>query len=377
MKRLALLYTLAIMGSAQAAPSSKVVLPERFDPQYPTMQQWAQAGVRVDEIQQHSPREVWLKPGDDLLTAAARENCRIHLAPGSYFLEDRLTLANHVVIRGSGIGRTRLVVMLRDQQHTPATESEDAIPETTGVLFAGTTGSGLEELSITMDESLLKPNAPNTGPYAYDNNPHGQDDLHITLVRFSDSQNSWLKNCELLNAGSHPLVLENSRHLTIEGTEIYGAYNKSQGLGMVVLSGVEFSLLDDVMIRDINHMLLRGGSDGRDTRYNVIANSLITVDVRFISQKTDHNLMENCQIAVPATHHAPPIAYLTETKELPSTNLLYLCTITRDFPTGNRRFSVADNPNLVYRLLGATTFATRVDKLGPAPIRNTLWPVQF
>ena len=267
--------------------------------------------------------------------------------------------------------------MLRDQRNAPAVDKENAIPETTGVLFANTTGSGLENLSITMDESLLKPKAPYTGPSAYENNPHGQDILHITLVRFTDSQSSWLKNCELLNAGSHPLVLDNSRHLTIEGTEIYGAYHKSKGLGMVVLSGVEFSLLDGIMIRDINHILLRGGTDGRQTRYNVIVHSRMTVDVRFISKNTDHNLLENCHIAVPATHHAPPIAYLTKTEELPSTNLLYLCTITRDFPTGNRRFSVADNPNIVYRLLGATTLATSVEELGAAPIRNTLWPVQF
>jgi hypothetical protein len=44
-----------------------------------------------------------------------------------------------------------------------------------------------------MDESLLKPNAPQTGPYAYENNPHGQDDLHITLLRFTNSRSSWLK----------------------------------------------------------------------------------------------------------------------------------------------------------------------------------------
>ena len=377
MKRLALLFTLAITSSAVAVPTTKTVLPERFDPQYPTMHQWAQAGVLVDEIQQESPLVERLKPGDDLAAAAARENTIIHLAPGNYPIEETLKLGSHVIIRGSGIGRTRLVVMLRDQRNAPVVDQENAIPETTGVLLANVTGSGLEELSITMDESLLKPNAPNTGPYAYDNNPHGHDDLHITLVRFSASQSSWLKNCELLNAGSHPLVLDNSRHLTIEGTEIYGAYNKSKGLGTVVLSGVESSLIDGVMMSDINHILLRGGTDGRKTRYNVMVNSRITVDVRFVSENTDHNLLENCQIAVPATHHAPPIAYLTKTKELPSTNLLYLCTITRDFPTGNRRFSVADNPNQVYRLLGATSFATLVEVLGPAPIRNTLWPVRF
>lgn len=267
--------------------------------------------------------------------------------------------------------------MPRAQQIPPTGETENASRKTTGVLYANTIGSGLEELTITIDKSLLKSNASNTGPYAYDHNSHGQNDLPTTLVRFNDSQSSWLKNCELLNEGSHPLMLENSRHLTIEGTEIYGADNKSKGLGMAILSGVEFCLLDGMMISDINHILLRGGTNGRKSQYNVIANSRIMVDVRFISKDTDHNLLENCQIAVPATHHAPPIAYLTKTKNLPSNNLIFLCTITRDFPTGSRRFSVADNPNKVYRLLGATRFTTSVEELGPSPIRNTLWPVHF
>jgi hypothetical protein len=117
-----------------------------------------------------------LKPGDDLIAAAERGNITIHLAPGNYPLEETLSFANHVIIRGSGIRRTRLVVMLRDLQNAPVIDSEKAVPERTGVLFANTIGSGIEDLSITMDESLREPNAPDSGPYAYDNNPHGQDD---------------------------------------------------------------------------------------------------------------------------------------------------------------------------------------------------------
>lgn len=75
---------------------------------------------------------------------------------------------------------------------------------------------------------------------------------------------------------------------------------------MVILSGGEFCLLDGMLISDINHVLLRGGNDDRKSRYNVIANSRITADVRFQSLNTDYNLLENCEIAGPPTHHAPP-----------------------------------------------------------------------
>ncbi len=363
MIRLALLFSLAFTASALAAPSAKVVMPERFDPLYPTMQQWSQAGVVAADMQQESPLVVRLKPGDDLAAAVAQENITIHLAPGNYPLDETLSLGNHVILQGSGIGRTRLVIKLSERQSAPSEDASLAVPEATGVLFANTIGSGIENLSITMEETQLEPNR--------------RDNLHLTLVSFKSSRSSWLKNCELLNAGSHPLLLENSSHLTIEGTEIYGIGNKSDSLGIVILSGVEYCLLDGMLISDINHVLLRGGTDGSKSHYNVIANNRITVDVRFESLNTDHNLLENCAIAVPPTHHAPPISYLTKTKELPSTNLIFLCTITRDFPTGNRRFSVAGNPNKVYRLLGATTLKTSIEEFGEAPIRNTLWPVRF
>ena len=60
---------------------------------------------------------------------------------------------------------------------------------------------------------------------------------------------------------------------------------------MVILSGGEFCLLDGMLISDINHVLLRGGNDDRKSRYNVIANSRITADVRFQSLNTDYNLL--------------------------------------------------------------------------------------
>jgi hypothetical protein len=49
------------------------------------MLQWSLAGVITDDIARESPTEETLK------------------------------IASHVLIRGAGIGRTRLVVMLRDQ----------------------------------------------------------------------------------------------------------------------------------------------------------------------------------------------------------------------------------------------------------------------
>lgn len=60
--------------------------------------------------------------------------------PGNYPLEETLTIGSHVIIHGSGIDQTRLVIMLRDLQNAPTEEANHAMPEATGVLLENTIG---------------------------------------------------------------------------------------------------------------------------------------------------------------------------------------------------------------------------------------------
>lgn len=369
--RSAFLIALLIASPALATPSAVALDPTRLDPQYPEMKIWAAAGVVFSELPSSEPLEVHLKPGDDLAAAVAVADRTVVLAPGIYPIAQTLLIANRVILRGAGFGKTRLQIMMRDSQST----STDGTACPVGILLENAEGSGLEKLTITMDESLPPPPDPHDGPYAYDNNPKGQDDLHLTLVKIEGSKNCWIKDCQLINAGSHPLILNNSRHLTIEDTEIRGTYNKSEDSGTLIISGSESCLLIGLEVRDINHVIVCESATGNRSRNNVFIHSAFNVDVRFLDGDTGFNLLENCSIAVPAWHHSPPIIHLNTSGQIQNSNLLYMCTITRDFPVGNRRFGVADNPNLVYRLVSSDIEKTLVEVAGPSPVGNTLWPV--
>lgn len=352
-----------VVVSSAAKPSALERLPHLLDTHYPQMESWGRAGVIETEIETDARTTLTLAPGEDLIAAATVENRTIVLETGVYPLSQTLQLADHVIIRGTGAGRTKLVVKLHAQQFSSEEEKPVSI---TGVSFSSVEGAGIENLTITMDEPLPSPKETDE-----------QDDLNVTLVRFTKSQNSWLRDCELLNVGADPLVMENSRHLTIEGTQIRGSHDKVKMSGYLILAGSESCLLSGLDVQDINHVILGKSTTGSPSRYNVITYSRFTSDIRFLDSDTNFNLLQNCTIAVPSWHHTPPISHTDSGNQNQNTNLLYLCTITRNFSSGGRSFSVADNPNRVYRLLKTSTLKTAVEEAGPTPHSNTLWPVRY
>ncbi len=367
-----ILSVCVLSGSVWAQPTALEWREEAFDERYPQMKSWAQAGIETSKLPDTPKTTVRLKPGEDLHTAARQPHTQIQLSAGDYQLTETLKPASGVVIRGVGIGRTRLVIFLREDEASQQQPDETL----TGILFESTNGAGLENLTVMMDDSLIPPTDPRDGPYAYDNNQDGQVDLHVTLVGFRGSRNSWLVDCELLNAGTHPLVIRDSSHLTIESTEILASYNKSKGLGTLTIAGSDYCLLHNLRVHDINYVTIKEGTNGRSSHHNVLTQARLNIDVRLQGKAIDHNLIQDCLIDVAAWHHAPPIAHISEPSELATANYVFLCTITRNFATGGRHFSIAGNPNAVYQILKSATHETIVKEVGPAPHLSTLWPMR-
>jgi hypothetical protein len=50
--------------------------------------------------------------------------------------------------------------------------------------------------------------------------------------------------------------------------------------------------------------------------------------------------------------------------------------VTRDFSSSNSRFSIADNPNVVYRIVANSRLKGNVDIAGPPPRTGTLHAVR-
>lgn len=347
-----------------------------LDSAYPDMAEWAKAGWQPPG-DLPARQAVNLKPGDDLAAVVSVPNRAIQLAAGTYEVANPLRFADNVLLRGAGTGLTKLVVRLRGTVPTKR-DAQGFSTWTTGLLLESVKNSGVENLTVMYDDSLPLPPDPRRGKPAYVNDPDGQHNLHVALLRMTDCRNCWLGDSELLNAGDHPLIVEASKHITVENTEIAGTYNKAGLSGTVSVTGSEYCLFNSLQVRDINHFVLHEGTTDHPCRYNVIVNSRINVDVRFRDADSGHNLLQDCVIAVPAWHDFPPISQgsATEQERPPgSGNLIYLCTITRDFSSGGRSFSVADNPNRVYRVLDHFSLGATVEEAGPAPQNITLWPV--
>jgi hypothetical protein len=375
---LSLLVSTVAVACGSAAPTARVFDSALLDPRYPDMAQWAQAGVMPSALPKTIPPSVTLHPGDDLAAAVTKPNRTLRLAPGLYPVTKTLQVADGVVIIGAGAGLTKLVVQLRGQIPA-APDGSGFLPWTTGVLFTAVKNAGLENLTVTMDESLPPPPDPRDGSKSYIDDPDGKTGLHVVLVRFRDAQNCWVTGCELRNAGSHPLCLQGSRHLTLASTTVSGTYNKAGDSGSITITGSESCLLDNLDIANLNHVVIHQGTANHPCRFNVLVNSRLTVDVRFRNADSGHNLIQNCVISIPSWHDFPPISQgRAEKGERPpgEGNLIYNCTITRDFPAVGRSFSIADNPNEVYRVQDRLTQSTTVEPAGPAPQNDTLWPVR-
>lgn len=348
-----------------------------LDPSYPDMAQWALAGVQKQTELNEARDIVRVEVGEDLAAAVAIPHRIVQLAAGVYRINETLRLADGVVLRGLSPQQTKLVLTLRGER--PAAVEKQFVPWTTGLLLESVTLSGVENLTVVFDDTLPAPPDPRKGKASYLDNPGKRNDLHVVAVRFSGSKHCWLTNVTIRNSGQHPLVIESSRHITIDGVEIDGAYNKGEDSGNLWISGSEYCLLTGLNVTAINHVSFGNDSFGQPSRYNVLINSRLAVDVRFRNPEASHNLLQECVIEVPTWHDFPPISLAWNSAPGvagTTTNLIYFCTITREFSSSRIRFSIADNPNRVYHILNNSTLKGNVDISGPAPKFSTLWPVR-
>lgn len=370
LRLLAYLTTVLIAAAQSGAPPS--------DERYPAMAAWAGAGV-IGGIPALPPVVARLNPGDDLQAAidvAAASGGTIALRAGEYPITQTLRLRSGVVLQGTGPRTTKLRVMLRGSKPTAEADRLAAWP--VGIAFDSVTRAGLSRLTVTQDAPNPPPD-PRADRHPDRDNPAGLTDLGVVAIGFTAATDCWLHNCVIRDAGSHPLMIEGSRHLTIDDVEIRGAHDRGRGSGSLNLVRSESVLFTGLQVADINCVILQGGTTDQPCRHNVFIGARLEVDVRFHDPGTMHNLLENCVIAVPRWHNRPPLWQgRAEEGVVPPGpgNLVYLCTVTREFPAGGRNFSTADDPTQVYQILEAYSREGSVRIAGPAPAGSTLWPVR-
>jgi hypothetical protein len=274
----------------------------------------------------------------------------VELAPGIFPLSDTLILRSGVVLRGSRTSPTRVHLMMRGR--FARERGDDGFSEwTCGVAARDVRKSGLENLEILLDPSLPAPPTLRTEKEAFTNDPGGRDDLWVVSVRFTASEDCWVTDCRILNSGSHPLMVEGSRHITVRGCEISGAHNKGgKGAGYVNITRSEYTRLERVVVRDIRHVAIQNSDPELPCRYNVLLGCRFEVDVNFHNGDAGHNLLQDCTVAVPPWHWWPPIGAGVPGQHQPPGpgNLVFRCQLSRTYPDPKRNYTLGEDPQVVY-----------------------------
>lgn len=112
-----------------------------------------------------------------------------------------------------------------------------------------------------------------------------------------------LKNVYLLNAGNHPLSIENSLDCNIRDITIDGAWNKgAKGRGYLKLSKTHFCNLQQITVRNIRHITLQWGAS-----HNTIKQLYTEVDVNFHGGYSHDNTISEVHFSLPKEHPWPNV----------------------------------------------------------------------
>ena len=292
---------------------------EKYDARFPDMWHWAQAGVQcgipaVGELEVVDTVDASANLQKVIDKVAEQGGGVILMQEGIYPLNETLYLKDHVVLRGIN----RAEVVLSNQLRGPFFKSP--FDNVSGVKFEQVNWAGLENLTLDYQAVDFDPL-----DYAYfdypwqkktfKNDPEGDYQLYVTHITFDQARNAWIKNCQVLDAGTDPILVLESEHISITKTRVDGAYNKGgRGNGYLnIEQNSKYVLIAEDTVRAIRHFALQSGA-----KYNVVINNYFEVDVNFHNGDAGHNLIQGNTIRVPewhswhcfsrglANHHLPP-----------------------------------------------------------------------
>ena len=349
-----------------------------FDPAWPAMREWAQAGVQGGIP--HLPVVQEVASGSDQATiqraidaAAEGGGGAVLLANGHYVLRETLHLRDGVVLRGGYLDSVKLEICMRD---TFPRFGADFYPEIAGIHFFGIQDAGLEHVTVVFDESLPRPLDLRHLEPPFEDNPRGVDDLFVQSVLIESSQGCWVEGCRVIDSGSTNIALVRSQHCTVRQCEIVGGHNRGGGHSYFNISRSSHCLVAGCVVKDIRHLSIQNAEPEHPCRYNVVIDCDLEVDINYHNGDSGHNLVESCRITIPSWHWWGPFAIGVKGGHQPPgpDNLIFACDAQR------RRFGVlqrsVDAPGVekVYRMADDWSRPLVVEA-GPAPQGGTLYAV--
>lgn len=270
-----------------------------LDRSFPDMTEWAKAGVEGGiPLRADVPIRIVINPGDDIQKAidevAQKQYGVVLLSPGRYVINKNIEMRSGVVLRGMDPNKCIIEISLLSE------ERWDWI--TYGIVMRKCQWTGIEDLTIIHAAVTDIPLKTYRG--IYKNDMQNISNLHVGHVAVVNCLNCWVDNCRLLFSGTNPIQIWNSKHITNRSNVIFESFNKGGKLnGYYLIEGSSYVLCCNEIISGIRHLSIQGGS-----KFNVIYNCYLEVDVNFHSRDGGHNLVEGCLVALPKYHIWSPVA---------------------------------------------------------------------
>ncbi|MGR5001993.1 right-handed parallel beta-helix repeat-containing protein [Vibrio celticus] len=166
---------------------------------------------------------------------------------------------------------------------------------------------GLQNFYMTLDPEGTNCEGYNQWKYS-DSNPKGvryryenvcsQDAIHGVIMKWA--YNGWVDNLNIEMIGSHPIVTEFAKDVTISNNQINGSWNKGAG-GNGYLRGSKLydSLIKDNVIEGIRHLALQWSATG-----NIVEGNILNADLNLHGGWERNNLIRNNTVEVPFEHRS-------------------------------------------------------------------------
>ncbi len=221
----------------------------------------------------------------------------LFLKPGKYPVNATLNIPSGVILKGIHCDSVLLAVNIHGYHFSTGKPRQSAL------YMGNVNNSGIENITIKYTGVTFEPldkdslNAP--WDKAVFHVPELRDtSLFVEHIWIDNSKNCWIRSCKILWAGSDPIRITNSQHITCTGNFIDRSYNKCDGgMGYYNIINSRYVLVYNEFIKRIRHFAIQNGS-----MYNVVFNNYLEVDINFHDGDGGYNLIEQNTIRIPQWH---------------------------------------------------------------------------
>jgi len=289
----------SVLGQAIGSPGC-VADASGFDARFPTMREWAKAGVEGG-VKYHRKINKIITPQDNLQQAIEQLGKRgggvLLLRNGEYVLRATVHLESGVILRGESKDSVLLSVKIHGYHF------KTGKPRQSALLVRNKQGVGIENLTMKYTDANFEPLDKDSINGRWIKAIFHQKELRDTSlfvehIWIDSSRNCWVQNCKLLWAGSDPLRITNSEHITCRMNYVDRSYNKNDGgMGYYNIINSRYVLITKEYIRRLRHFTIQVQS-----RYNVVYDNYLEVDINFHDDDGGYNLIEKNIIIIPTWH---------------------------------------------------------------------------